>query len=136
MIKYELSVFAEKISFFHLYSVMPSLTHFFCHLTVTDTRHRIRTFGVLSTVEPDIVTSPLSGVYNESTTVSLFCNATGNPSPNITWTKTGDSLFTYTRDTLTLTNVWRNNTGTYVCRASNGVGNVDTRNASVVVQCK
>ncbi|XP_035696465.1 protein amalgam-like isoform X1 [Branchiostoma floridae] len=67
--------------------------------------------------------------------VTLQCVADGNPPPNITWTKNGVLLpsvaHTLSNDvrasSVTLKRVRMNNTGAYVCAASNGVGKADSK---------
>ncbi|KAI8478704.1 hypothetical protein Bbelb_435640 [Branchiostoma belcheri] len=67
--------------------------------------------------------------------VTLQCVADGNPPPNITWTKNGVLLpsvaHTLSNDvrasSVTLKRVRMNNTGAYVCAASNGVGKSDSK---------
>ena len=68
--------------------------------------------------------------------VTLHCNATGNPLPNISWIRqdTGDILGT--NGQLTLTAVNRSKTGTFQCLAWNGIGNNSTRTCSLDVYCK
>ena len=45
----------------------------------------------LSVVRCVIVTGPLDYIALEGSNLTLFCNITGNPKPDITWTKEGDS---------------------------------------------
>ena len=79
----------------------------------------------------------------EGENLTLYCNATGNPEPSISWTKDGTSISNNSRISLsddnkqlTITNVNRKESGEYRCVAKNWVGN-DTSNASTVyVQCK
>ena len=72
----------------------------------------------------------------EGSNVSLHCNATGNPPPNITWIwqDTGDVLGS--SEQLTLTAVNRSQAGTYQCQAWNGIGNSSTETCSLDVFCK
>ena len=72
----------------------------------------------------------------EGSNVTLHCNATGNPPPNITWIwqDTGDVLGS--SEQLTLTAVNPNQAGTYQCQAWNGIGNNSTRTCSLDVLCK
>ena len=71
----------------------------------------------------------------EGMDVTLHCNATGNPPPNITWIwqKTGDVLGS--SEQLTLTAVSRSQVGTYQCQAANGIGN-SSRTCQFDVFCK
>ena len=77
--------------------------------------------------------------------MTLFCNATGSPVLEISWTFNGSvinknensriSLSNGSQE-LTITNVIRGDSGEYRCVVSNRVGS-DTSNASTVnVQCK
>ena len=69
---------------------------------------------------------------------TLTCNASGDPLPNITWTKDGIPAeeFNVTGYKLHLTDVKLKDVGSYRCTASNGYG-VDASNASIVgVKCK
>ena len=75
-------------------------------------------------------------IVNESDSNSLFCNANGNPSPDIIWTKEGDSNFRKTGNILYLTNVSKNDSGKYICTANNGIGQNATTNATVTIQCE
>ena len=69
---------------------------------------------------------------NESASVSFFCNGTSYPPhesyvPQISWTKLEDSSKVFPPgQTLVLQNVSRHDTGTYVCKAENGIGLPDT----------
>ena len=73
---------------------------------------------------------------NESDTKFLFCNASGNPPPVITWTKEGDTNFRRNGETLSLNAIAKDDRGTYICTASNGIGQNATANATITVQCK
>ena len=66
----------------------------------------------------------------------LFCNASGNPPPVITWIKEGDTSFRRDGETLPLNNIAKGDRGTYICTASNGIGQNATANATITVQCK
>ncbi|KAK9509904.1 hypothetical protein O3M35_004795 [Rhynocoris fuscipes] len=64
--------------------------------------------------------------------VTLYCNATGFPQPFITWTFNGDEI-TEMRNQNTLSFiVTKENSGDYVCIASNGVGNSDMKSVLVL----
>ena len=66
--------------------------------------------------------------------MTLLCNATGNPQPDITWTIYGIVLST--SETLYLTNLRREDNGAvYSCIANNSLG-FDTVNASITVLCE
>ena len=67
----------------------------------------------------------------------LFCNSTGHPPPHITWRFLSESEkpLGY-EESLTLSNVNRTQTGTYLCTASNNVTNSKTASIQVTVNCK
>ena len=61
----------------------------------------------------------------EGTTVYIRCPATGNPTPKVTWKKSGSLVPRSSRivnNTLVLLNVTWSDSGTYSCTASNGAG--------------
>ena len=74
---------------------------------------------------------------NESDTLSVFCNASGNPAPTITWRKVGASGSSVTSgNTMEITNVsHEKDSGFYECIASNIVQS-DTGRFKITVNCK
>lgn len=75
----------------------------------------------------------------------LFCNATGNPVPTISWIINGFSLDTnnssrmnlsYEGKQLTIKNVRRTDSALYRCVAENSLGNVTSHNTTLEVHCK
>ena len=78
----------------------------------------------------------------EGSLVTLVCNATGRPTPHITWTKVEDNgidnapLLPVVDGKYNLSNILRSANGTYRCTADNGVGTPDNRTVSVKVKCK
>ena len=95
-------------------------------------------------VAPLITTQPQGGSVTEGDNVTLSCNASGNPVPEISWTRdgslvsSGDQRISFEAGNiqLTITNVSRADTGEYRCVADNSEGN-DTSNATTLdVQCK
>ena len=79
---------------------------------------------------------PSSKVVVEGENVTLHCNATGNPAPNITWTKDGSSTVLYQGETYSIVNIQRQATGDYTCTAWNGVGGKANVTATVNVHCE
>ena len=79
---------------------------------------------------------PSNKVVVEGENVTLHCNATGNPAPNITWTKDGSSTVLYQGETYSIVNIQRQATGGYTCTAWNGVGGKTNVTATVNVHCK
>lgn len=74
---------------------------------------------------------------NESSDLELFCNATGYPPPQITWSKEADpSVPVSVDEVLNVKSINKTNSGVYQCRASNGIGNDVFASANVTVNCK
>ncbi|XP_031568091.1 hemicentin-1-like [Actinia tenebrosa] len=83
----------------------------------------------INTIHPQSIT------VNESNTITIFCNATGLPQPSITWTKADrNEEVISSGETLTIPSIRRNQTGVYVCTASNGVLGSASGNSSINVQ--
>ena len=72
----------------------------------------------------------------EGSSVNLRCNATGNPSPNITWIWQDTGIVLGSNDHLILLNVHRSHTGIYQCHAWNGIGNSSISTCYLNVFCK
>ncbi|XP_031567443.1 hemicentin-1-like isoform X2 [Actinia tenebrosa] len=74
------------------------------------------------------ITNPYKQVilFNEGKDVSLVCNASGYPVPNITWTKHGTVIGV---GRIFKTRVKRNDSSCYTCTADNGIGHA--KNASI-----
>ena len=94
----------------------------------------------LSSPEPPRIhsTFPAHQLVNETDHFNIFCNATGNPPPAITWTKVGDNSKVYsTRKSLRVQNAQKSNFGTYQCTAVSVRGENVSAVASVEVDnCK
>lgn len=79
----------------------------------------------------------------ENSTVHLICEASGVPTPNITWAQVlgkgsmGDILTAQKSKLIhNITNINRSEGGTYRCTANNGIGQSDHRELEVEVLCK
>jgi len=73
-----------------------------------------------SSTEPPNIHSvfPAHQLVNETDTFEIFCNATGNPPPVVTWTKIGDSSKVYpTGKSLRVQNAKKSDFGIYQCTA-------------------
>ena len=70
----------------------------------------------------------------EAGSVNLSCNATGIPSPIVSWIKV-DGGERFNGSGLVFTNINRNEAGEYRCEASNECGNASEA-ARIFVQCK
>ena len=91
---------------------------------------------VFSTVHPVIVSAPLSYTALEGSNLTVFCDASGNPQPDITWTKEGYSSVLSTSETLHLTNLrGEDNGAVYRCKAINSLGFI-TVYSSIIVMCE
>ena len=74
-------------------------------------------------------------IAHETKNLSLFCNASGFPTPKIVWKKIGKAELKHHGDSLSLKNLSSEDTGTYICEASNGIEMPATETANVVVLC-
>ena len=73
--------------------------------------------------------------------VTLSCNATGKPVPNITWTRvrengTDSGELPSLDGFYVISNISRSSSGTYRCTASNGVGYPAYQTTEVIVASK
>ena len=76
---------------------------------------------------------------NENTTVKFSCLLEGNPAPTVTWSLNGKILQT-TEESTTMSSfivdsARCNNTGRYICKASNTIGN-STKQQMLYINCK
>lgn len=90
-----------------------------------------------------IFTHPSNVTKIKGEDVTLYCNATGNPVPLISWTKDGSPITLNTRITLSkdnnflkIANVNKADRGEYRCVAENSLGNNTSYPATLEVQCK
>ena len=76
----------------------------------------------------------------EGKDLQLFCDASGMPSPIISWVRISpsgsESSVFYRGTSLDFKNISRTEAGTYRCTASNGVGSPVTRILQINVQCE
>ena len=96
--------------------------------------------------KPAFTTHPQNKTVREGDPVTLFCNATGNPRPSISWTIDGlpvnitvHSRISFTADNkqLTVKNVNRTDSHhKYRCLARNSIGIITSYAASLTVQCE
>ena len=102
---------------------------------------------IMILVPSSITVFPNSSTVIEGFNLILECHASGNPVPNITWTKDGTvwsgllsidtSSFPITVESvLNISSVHRSDNGIYQCVAQNGVGNQVTNQATITVWCK
>ena len=97
-------------------------------------KYRLNSLHVLLffTVPPSLITKPTDQRIIETDTAIFHCNATGNPAPNITWTKDGKTVST--GDTLSFQSN-RNDSGIYWCSAENGLNSTVNASVTLDVQC-
>ncbi|CAH3194730.1 unnamed protein product, partial [Porites evermanni] len=87
-------------------------------------------------VPPEIVTAPSDKDVVEGNSLNLFCNATGNPQPDIQWTKKGESSVLSTSEYLDRANMRSDeNEVVYNCKVSNSLG-FDEAKATITVLCE
>ena len=90
---------------------------------------------------PKVVDVTSDQYVHEHSEVTLSCNATGKPEPNITWTRVREngaySGSLQSKDGyLVMANISRSSSGTYRCTAFNGVGEAVNQTVMVIVRCK
>ena len=66
--------------------------------------------------------------------MTLYCNGTGNPSPQTAWIKSGKVLVT--DSAYVIRGINRSRAGIYQCMAWNGIIRNKTSNCSIDVHCK
>ena len=89
------------------------------------------------TLEPPVIeVSPRNVVLLEGQPLTLFCNASGFPSPNVTWSKNGGKPIKQ-GNTLSINAVKRGDEASYRCVVNNGEEcNTDSAVSMVTVNCK
>ena len=87
--------------------------------------------------DPSLIESaPVSQVVLEGNNLTLHCNASGNPTPNITWTKEDSPSVLHQGITYSIVDIGRNAAGNYTCTAWNGVGGQKKATAAITVHCE
>ena len=77
---------------------------------------------------------------HENSILQLFCEASGSPAPNITWTRVlqdgSNSDVLHRGRTWNFANISSGGAGTYRCTANNGIGSAVSHVLKVIVLCK
>ena len=84
--------------------------------------------------EPSSVLPITMKVVTEGSNLTMMCNASGIPPPTVIWVKTSNEERT-NETNLVFTNIHRNQSGEYACKANNPCGDA-THSVEIDVQCK
>ncbi|XP_067052633.1 neural cell adhesion molecule 1-like [Acropora muricata] len=89
-------------------------------------------------VSPTIDYISQNATVNETEDVTLFCNASGKPTPSVTWSYLGNTveMSPVKNKTLLLRKASRGQTGRFRCTAQNGAGNTAVVYVNVAVNYK
>ncbi|XP_067030699.1 lachesin-like [Acropora muricata] len=79
---------------------------------------------------PSITEISGNQTVTEGGNVTLTCLADGKPTPNITWTRLSDNRVV----NMTLSDIRKQDAGSYQCTADNGIGNPAIADVRIVVQ--
>ena len=90
-------------------------------------------FHFSSTVPSSITQITQDQIVTEGENVTLSCQVSGIPAPNVSWIKPGGQR--HYVHMLEFTNINRSQAGEYKCEASNECGDA-TETATIDVQCK
>ena len=95
---------------------------------------------MLLSVPASLTNVSLDQTVREESNMQLLCEATGQPPPNITWTRVleddSNSEVLHYGSTWDFPNINRTAFGTYRCTAYNIIGNPVRREVKVNVTCK
>ncbi|XP_068733606.1 uncharacterized protein [Montipora capricornis] len=126
------SVIRQGLVGFTLRNLRTSDARYFgCRISPLDVFLKKETDTVKLIVEgpPNITDISADQTVNEGNDSTLNCTASGNPAHNTTWIKLTDNSIV----TMPLTNIRRTDEGGYRCSASNGVGNLATKDVFITV---
>ena len=76
------------------------------------------------------------GDISQGDTVTVSCSAQGNPAPELVWYRDGSGEIVSRQNTLTISNIRRDQAGTYVCQANNSVGQSEPKKIQLHVKCE
>ena len=83
-----------------------------------------------------IASAPVNQAVLEGGNLTLHCNVTGNPAPNVTWTKDADQTVLHRGETYSMADIQRQAAGDYICTTWNGMGVQENATITVDVHCK
>ena len=72
----------------------------------------------------------------EGDNLSLICNVSGNPHPNVAWVRASDNSVLINDSNALLKNINRTESGVFHCLAWNGIGTNASSNISIDVLCE
>jgi len=91
----------------------------------------------LSYSVPAKIQSKIANVtVNEQDSIDLKCEVSGHPAPSVTWTKDGAPVQSVVAGVIHIGKSKRDDSGAYVCKADNNVGQADQMRVFVTVNCK
>ena len=76
------------------------------------------------------------GDISQGDSVSITCNTNGNPAPDVVWYRDGSGEIVSRQETMTISDIRRDQAGTYVCQANNSVGQSDPKKIELQVKCE
>ena len=103
------------------FKIQVSMNTFFIVIMSIYQSHTL-SYSFLS-VPPRLTSYSDNQTVNEGSNLSLFCNATGKPAPNITWTRVSEDEVLFVGNPWHIININRTYRGTYLCIADSGVSN-------------
>ena len=110
------------------------MTNFFIVIMSLYQSHTL-SYSFLS-VSPRMTSYSDNQTVVEGSNLNLFCNATGKPAPNITWTRVSDDKVLFVGNPWHIADINRTYSGTYHCVADNGVSSPVNSTVSVNVLCE
>ena len=87
-------------------------------------------------VPPRMTSYSDNQTVNEGLNLTLFCNATGKPAPNITWTRESEDEVLFVGNPWHIVNINRTYSGTYRCVADSGIPFSVNSTISINVLCE
>ena len=116
------------------FKIQVSINTFFIVIMSLYQSHTL-SYSFLS-VPPRLTSYSDNQTVNEGSNLSLFCNATGKPAPNITWTRVSEDEVLFVGNPWHIININRTYRGTYLCIADSGVSNPVNSAISINVLCE